>query len=145
MKDLQPMLDYFDMLMTYEQKGFLEVIPDKHEAYITRAAFFTLSDNISSQTDEILMSEAVKGLPITERRLKSLVYLKGYAGFKSKQVNDYLKEPFAIHLVKEDKPHDLLCTILILYRRVWQKLWLSKAPTLEVITYDNNKSVNGKW
>ena len=37
-KFLQPWLDYFDMLHTYEQKGYLEVKPDKHEAFITRAA-----------------------------------------------------------------------------------------------------------
>ena len=41
-RDLQPWLDYFGLLRTYEEKGFLEVKPDRHEAYVTQAAMMTL-------------------------------------------------------------------------------------------------------
>ncbi len=41
--DLTPWLDYFKMLQRYEAKGFLEVKPAEHEAYITRAALLTLT------------------------------------------------------------------------------------------------------
>ena len=44
MKDLQPYLDYFDMLRTYAEQGLLEVLPAAHEAYITAPALFTLSN-----------------------------------------------------------------------------------------------------
>lgn len=47
-RDLQPWLDYFQMLHTYEQKGFLEVKADKHEAYVTRAALLTLVPEVVS-------------------------------------------------------------------------------------------------
>jgi len=43
MKDLQPYLDYFDMLRTYAEQGLLEVLPAAHEAYITAPALYALS------------------------------------------------------------------------------------------------------
>lgn len=42
--DLQPWLDYFQMLHTYEEHGFLQIEAEKHEAYITRAALLTLAN-----------------------------------------------------------------------------------------------------
>ena len=48
-QDLQPWLDYFKMLQQYEAKGFLEIKPQEHEAYITRAALLTLiPEDVSS-------------------------------------------------------------------------------------------------
>ena len=45
-KNLQPWLDYFDMLHTYEQKGYLQMEPQKHETYVTRAALLTLVPDV---------------------------------------------------------------------------------------------------
>lgn len=42
MRDLQPWIDYQDMLNQYVRCGYLEMSPSKNEAYITEAAFFTL-------------------------------------------------------------------------------------------------------
>lgn len=43
MKDLQPYLDYFDVLRKYAEQGLLEVLPAAHEAYITAPALYALS------------------------------------------------------------------------------------------------------
>lgn len=41
---------------------------------------------------------------------------------------------FAIHVVKDTQPHDLLYTILLSYRRRWWSLW-KKSPHYEIINY----------
>lgn len=123
-RDLQPWIEYFGMLRSYEEKGFLEVIPEKHEAFITRAALCTLCiKNVLS-----LDSLATKTL-----RIVKSIY--AYAGWKCQQGGDYLSRPFALHVVKEDAPHDLLYTVLLAHRRHWW--WpLRKTEHIEVITYD---------
>jgi hypothetical protein len=60
--------------------------------------------------------------------------IRAYAWWRS-HGEDYLAQPFALHVVKTDEPHDLLCTVLLTYRRVWWKLWLGKADKVEVISY----------
>lgn len=50
-KDLSPWLDWFAVLDKYIESGYLEILPEVHEAYITEAALHTLSN-----TDDILMS-----------------------------------------------------------------------------------------
>lgn len=121
-KDLQPWLDYFELLRTYERKTLLEVMPDKHEAYITHAALFTLSGS------EKPNDQTIRAIPSTVKRIRA------YAGWRSQHGGDYLSRPFALHVVKDEYPHDLLHTILITRRRVWWKLW-SKTDYFERIDY----------
>lgn len=109
-KDLQPWLDYFAMLRTYELKGFLEVKPDRREAFVTRAALLTLLG-----MDE---AELAEGLADQKWLAKSAVarfvrHIRGYAGFRSQQGAQYLDGSFALHIVKDEQPHDLLCTVLL--------------------------------
>ena len=76
-QDLQPWLDYFEMLQQYEAKGFLQTNPKEHEAYITRAALLTLA-NI----------DAVDIQPVTsslsdEKFIDLISILRAYAGWKA--------------------------------------------------------------
>ena len=124
-QDLTPFLDYFDLLKTYELTSYLEVYPEKHEAYVTRGALHTLilSDVPSN----------FQRLPFSV--LKVVRCIRAYTGWRSQQGGDYLAQPFALHVVKDDAPHDLSCTFMLTYHRVWWKLWLGKADTIELITY----------
>lgn len=125
-RDLQPWIEYFGMLRSYEEKGFLEVIPEKHEAYITRAALCTLVSNSVS-----LDSLATQTPHVVKR-------IYAYAGWKCQQGGDYLSRPFALHVVKEEQPHDLLYTILLATKRRWYSPW-HKSDRIEVITYEDEK------
>ena len=150
--NLQPWLDYFKMLQRYEQKGFLQMNPKDHEAYITRAALLTLA-NI----------DAVDIQPVTsslsdEKLIDLISNLRAYAAYRSApavgqqhpaDMNDpaaplpaipeaeltaYLSAPFAVHIVKEDYPHDLLLTLLLQQKRSWRTAWRT-VDTIEVIDY----------
>lgn len=121
-KSLQPWLDYFEMLCAYEKHGFLEMKPDKHEAYITRAALFTLS----AKGERVVASNDI--LVVASR-------LRAYASYLSASCADYNKYAFAIHVVKEDEPHDLLCTLLLTRSSVWWRL-LGKTDKVDVINYE---------
>ena len=122
-KDLQPWLDYFKMLQTYEVKGFLEVKPDKHEAYITQPALFTLipEDILAQKTDKGLVADVA-------RRIRA------YAGWKSQQGESYLYENFALHVVNDTEPHDLISTLLLKKPRQWFRHW-HWMDKVEVISY----------
>ena len=120
-KDLQPWLDYFDMLHTYEQKGLLELQPEKHEAYITLPALYTLTPGGDNPTT--LPTQAI---PDTVRRLRT------YAAFCAQQGYDYLTHLFALHVVQDEPPHDLLLTLLLTRRRNWLRQWREE---VEVIDY----------
>ena len=130
-QDLQPWLDYFKMLQTYEDKGYLEVKPEKHEAYITRAALLTLVPEALPDGPTLPQDKVVSG---TTPIIGALQRIRAYAGWKSQQGGGYPKRPFALHAVSEDEPHDLLSTVLLTRRRVWWKPW-STAEHIEVITY----------
>lgn len=119
-KDLQPWIDYFKLLQEYETKGYLEVLPDKNEAYITRAAFYVIATGSApaSQT----------AFPESARRIRV------YAGWKSMQGYGYLLQPFAVHVVKEKSPHDLIYTLLLTRRRRWWWPW-KKSEVIEMIDY----------
>lgn len=123
--DLQPWLDYFKMVSVYEQKGFLEVLPDKHEAYITRPVLHALSsgDNPAKQGQEILETAKL---------------IRAYAGWKSQEGQPYLKQNFALHVVEPEHPHDLLYTLLLTQTRRWIRLW-RKTDSIEVITYQTKR------
>ena len=130
-RNLQPWLDYFEMLQAYEQKGFLEVLPEKHEAYMTQTALLTLSavegkDGTLAPRDMLRMLSGV---------VKSVRRIRTYAGWKSQHGGDYLSRPFAMHVVRDDEPHDLLHTILLTRKRTWRRLWM-KAESVEVIDYE---------
>lgn len=131
-KDLQPWLDYFELLRTYEQKGFLEMLPDKHEAYITQPALHAISDG---DVEEQLSSGTVL---VTARRIRT------YAAWKSQHGGDYLSHPFALHVVGEEFPHDLLYTLLLTRRRVWWKFGF-KAEHIEVIDYNPLSGMNSAY
>lgn len=122
-KDLQPWLDYFQMLHTYEEKGFLYIKQDEREAYITRAALMTLvpGDVLAKKTDKGILAD-------TARRIRA------YAAFKAQQGEACLRENFALHIVKEDEPHDLLHTIVLSIRRPWWKLCMCH-DNFEIIDY----------
>ena len=126
-KSLQPWLDYFEMLHTYEQKGYLEVKPEKHEAYITRAALCTLSHTPALPEGE--------GAAADTRVFDTARRLRTYAAYRSFSDADYDKYTFALHVVKEEAPHDLLYTLLLTRRRRWWWPW-RKAEKVEIINYN---------
>lgn len=119
--DLQPWLEYFNVLRTYEQKGFLEIMPEKHEAYITQPALHAI-------TPGELMNQTTKDIHET------VLHIRAYAGWKSQEGPAYLKDNFAVHVVHDDYPHDLICTLLVSQSRRWQKL-MRKTDCVEVISY----------
>lgn len=118
-----PWLDYFEMLQAYEKKGFLNMYADKHEAYITEPALFTLSP-------ERDVKKAVKGVPDILR------YIRTYGGWISQEGVSYIEKPFALHVVTSQYPHDLLYTIVISRKRTWWLL-MFKRDRLDVIDYRN--------
>ena len=122
--NLQPWLEYFDMLYAYEDKGLLDVFPEKHEAYITQAAVHAVSDGDNP------VRQLAKAIPDTLKRIRA------YAGWRSLEGAGYLSRTFALHVVRDDAPHDLLYTLLLVRRRVWWKLW-RLTDTVEAVTYDD--------
>lgn len=150
-QDLQPWLDYFKMLQRYEQKGFLEVKPQEHEAYVTRAALLTLSPTPALPEGE---GDAANGKALAA----TLSRIRAYAAYRwapavgqqhPVDINDpdaeipvipieeltaYFSQPFAVHIVKEDYPHDLLLTLLLQQKRSWRTAWRT-VDTIEVIDY----------
>lgn len=124
-KNLQPWLDYFSMLQVYEGRGFLEMTPDKREAYVTQAALYAVTPGDDPYRQLASMAATI-------RRIRA------YAAWRSREGKDYLKDSFAVHIVKDDEPHDLLWTVLITSRRVWWRLW-TWHDHIEVIDYDGKE------
>ncbi|MBQ8713081.1 MAG: hypothetical protein IJ551_09740 [Prevotella sp.] len=151
--DLQPWLDYFQMLRTYEQKGLLEVQPEKGEAYVTQPALHALSDG--DDPAEQLRSGAVAD---TLRRIRTYcayrqAHARGLQDFDPRTANSpdqplppvptdalqaILARPFALHVVKDEPPHDLLYTLLLTPTRSWRTAWRRKEK-IEVIDYTGKK------
>lgn len=147
-KSLQPWLDYFDLLHTYEQNGYLEVKPDKHEAYITRAALYTISPTPSLPEGEVVAADThvIK----TVRRIRAYTdYLSAVSvGAKypaemsdegvtaspipTSELKKCMDYPFALHIVKEEAPHDPLCTLLLTRKRNWLGI---RRERVEVIVF----------
>ena len=148
--NLQPWLDYFKMLQRYEAKGFLQMNPKEHEAYITRAALLTLA-NIDAVDIQPVTS------PLSDEELIDLISsLRAYAAYRwapavgqqhpvdmndpaaplpdipKTELTAYLSQPFATHIVKEDYPHDLLLTLLLQQKRTW---YGRTKDTIEAIDY----------
>lgn len=163
--NLQPWLDYFKMLRQYEAKGFLEIKPQEHEAYVTRAALLTLvPEDVSSfkfqDSSEPTDSKAAAAqLETLNLKLETCVSaIRAYAAYRwapavgqqhPVDINDpdaeipvipieeltaYFSQPFALHIVKEDYPHDLLLTLLLQQKCSWRTAWRT-VDTIEVIDY----------
>lgn len=132
-KNLQPWLDYFKVLQRYEVCGFLEVTAEKHEAYVTQAALFTLA-GYDEATIAIADQSVVPGASRYKAIASVLRNIRTYAGWKSQYGGSYLDRSFALHVVKDDAPHDLFYTLLITSRRRWWKLWMWH-DSIELIEY----------
>ena len=125
-------LDYFKMLQQYKKAGYIEILTDKHELYITQAALFTLCDAKLEKAHPLENSDGssvpagspsgllavIRRLPFVTRRLRF------YCSWLSTQGEAYLRQPFTIHVVKDTHPHDLMNTIVITSKRQWWKLWM---------------------
>jgi len=129
--NLQPWLDYFQMLLTYEEKGFLQVDAEKHEAYVTEPALYTLAA-CSFSARELGMGIDV---PHIMTQVSNLIRrLRVYAAWKSQSAADYRRYAFAVNIVKDDGNHDPLHTIVLTTRRRWWKLWM-RHDHFDVISY----------
>ena len=120
--NLQPWLDYFKMLQEYERNGYLEVSLNKGEAYITKAALYTLAGDTSQRY------AMAKGMIAAARRIRAYVGWKGCFG------REWLEKPFALNVVKDDTPHDMQYTILLSRKRRWWRLWM-KTDVVNVIDF----------
>lgn len=129
--DLHAWLDYFDMLHTYEQKGFLELMPDKHEAFITLPALYTLAPEGETAGD--LSPTAIPGI---------VRQIRTYSAFLAQHGKDYITWPFALHVVHDEQPHDVLHTIILTPKRSWRTLWMRREH-IEVIEVTEQKRKDG--
>ena len=155
--NLQPWLDYFKMLQQYEAKGFLEVKPQEHEAYVTRAALLTLTGIDAENVQSAAISSQPEALAATLSRLRAYAAYRWAPAVGQQHpvdINDpdaeipvipieeltaYFSQPFAIHIVKEDYPHDLLLTLLLQQKRSWRTVWRT-VDTIETIDYTQNSN-----
>lgn len=143
--DLQPWLDYFDGLQRLVRNGYLEMHPKEHEAYITRAAFLTITtdeDGIVKRKKPKSLREATNMVRNLNLMKDTVGYIRIYAGYLSQEGCDYTTKPFALHIVEEDTPHNMLNTMLLRNCRRWWKPW-RKQEKMEIINYTNSKQ-NGK-
>lgn len=136
--NLQPYLDYFRMLQMHVEKGFLEVKPKEHEAYITRAALYAITpvtvvihEGHAYVTDDTIPKRNPADILQTFHRIHH------YAAWLSQQGVEYLERNFALHIVADDDPHDPLYTLLFNgKKRRW--FWpFKKVDNIEVIDYGN--------
>lgn len=125
--NLQPLLDYIDMLKAYEQKGYLQLEIDKHEAYVTQTALHAMTpgDDPQQQLQDGSITDTVR-------------YIQGYAAFRSTQGKAYMEPPFAIHVVRDEPPHDPIYTLVITHRKSWRTLWQWR-DDIEVINYQSEE------
>ena len=152
-KDLQPWLDYFELLHNYEQRGLLELHADKHECYVTQSALHAMTPG--DDPAEQLRNGAIAD---------TLRHLRTYAAYRwapavgqqhPVDINDpdaeipiipieeltaYFSHPFALHVVQEEPPHDLLFTMLLTQQRSWRTAWRTREK-IEVIDY-TSKATN---
>lgn len=155
--NLQPWLDYFKMLQRYEAKGFLEIKPAEHEAYVTRAALLTLAGIDAEDVQSAAVSSQPEALADTLSRLRTYAAYRWAPAVGQQHpvdINDpdaeipvipieeltaYFSQPFAVHIVKEDYPHDLLLTLLLQQKRSWRTAWRT-VDTIEVIDYTEKEN-----
>ena len=154
MKNITPWLDYFEMLRTYTRNGFIEVWPQKQEAYITEPALATLAGHAADKgamAKEILevalrlrtfseyintakeaYKQHVRDLEVAEDMTATAKTLN--------QASDNLRRlharhnTFALHVVEPSAPHDLRYSVLVTRKRRWFWPW-SKTDIYDAITY----------
>lgn len=119
-KDLQPWLDYYDMLHTYSAQGYLQIEGDKHEAYVTQPSLHAMSNG-----DDPIVQMQDGSIEKTVRRLRT------YAAWLSGGGEGYLRQPFAVHVVQADEPHDLIFTVLL----SWKRKLFRRHECMEIIMY----------
>ena len=153
--NLQPLLDYFDMLKAYEQKGYLQLEIDKHEAYVTQTALHAMTpgDDPQQQLQDGSITDTVRYIRTLAAYRAAAA--KGLSMYDPKTVLDpdtplptiptvelmaYFDQPFAIHVVRDEPPHDPIYTLVITHRKSWRTLWQWR-DNIEVIDYqsDNNE------
>lgn len=131
--DLQPWLDYFELLKSYEANGLLDISSDKCEAFITAPALCTLAPKLASMG--IVNMDAYTFCRRIARDFPDLVLrIRAYTAWKSKDGGSYLQRSFSLHVVKDERPYDLIYTILLTRRRRWWWPWRRKNH-FETITY----------
>ena len=119
-KDLQPWVDYFEMLRANVESGFLQMSVVKHEAFVTQPGIHAMSegDDPEKQIEDGSVLQ-------TAHRIFT------YAAWLSGEGDGYRHKPFAVHVVKPDEPHDMIYTIL--FTRVLRfMIWKEK---IEIINY----------
>ena len=100
--DLHPFLDYFSMLSEYVEKGYMQLDVKEHAVYITQPAIHAMSpgnDPAVQLRDGSIENTAFR--------------IRAYAAWLSGEGNDYLDRNFAVHVVKDEEPYDLMYTILL--------------------------------
>lgn len=119
-KDLQPWVDYFEMLRVNVESGFLQMSVAKHEAFVTQPGIHAMSkgDDPAKQIEDGNIINTAHRIFV-------------YAAWLSGEGNDYLHKPFAVHVVKPDEPHDMIYTIL--FTRVLK--FMRWKEQVEVINY----------
>ena len=100
-KDLQPWVDYFDMLRANVESGFLQMSVAKHEAFVTQPCIHAMSegDYPAKQIEDGSV-------------LQTAHRIFAYAAWLSGEGDGYRHKPFAVHVVKPDELHDMIYTIL---------------------------------
>lgn len=129
-KNTQALLEYFSMLRSYEENGYLEIQGDKYEAFITRAALYSLVPE-STREDVDVMTVARSAAAVTR-------YIAAYRCYRRREVLS--REPFALHVVDDDAPHELSFTVVQSRRCVWWKLWLGEDECNDFIFYKDEKA-----
>lgn len=119
-KDLQPWVDYFEMLRVNVESGFLQMSVAKHEAFVTQPGIHAMSkgDDPAKQIEDGSVLQ-------TAHRIFT------YAAWLSGEGNGYRNKPFAVHVVKDSEPHDMIYTIL--FTRVLK--FMRWKEQVEVINY----------
>lgn len=125
-QDLQPWLDYFDMLREYVNDGFLQVAVEQHECFVTQSALHAMSDGSNP-----LLHIRNGTIEKTAQRLRT------YAAWLSAEGEGYMREPFAVNVVRHDEPHDPVYTILLTQKRRMVK-WNEK---IEIIIYTKKNEI----
>jgi hypothetical protein len=124
--NLQPWLNYFELLKTFEKGAYLEMQEGKHEAYITLPAACLLA--LDRKITNVQIGDILVGMP------RVLRHIRAYAAWLSRRGKDYMAVPFALHIVEEKEPHDLLHTLVISSERKWWRLWMPH-DSINVISY----------
>ncbi len=119
-KDLQPWLDYFEMLRVNVESGFLQMNVAKHEAFVTQPGIHAMSkgDDPAKQIEDGSIINTAHRIFV-------------YAAWLSGEGNGYRNKPFAVHVVKDSEPHDMIYTIL--FTRVLK--FMRWKEQVEVINY----------